>query len=112
MPRKIHFSFARKGNIITDDKPLVTGFRKDVAILSQQLQHILLSIHQYRINVIYQLVPDLHIAEWLSRQNHMEYKDGEIASMNINIGYINITSDITTKGIKIHMKDDAQLQDL
>ena len=37
-----HYCFAREVHIITDHKPLVAIFRKDVATLSQHIQHMLL----------------------------------------------------------------------
>ena len=43
-----HYCFAREESIITDNKPLVVLFKKDVATLSQWIQYILLQIHQYR----------------------------------------------------------------
>ena len=41
-------------------------------------------IHQYQINIIYKLGPDLYIADWLSRQNQIENKDEEIAGLQVN----------------------------
>ena len=37
-----HYCFAREVHIITDHKPLVTIFKKDIVMLSQCIQHILL----------------------------------------------------------------------
>ena len=39
-----HYCFAREVHIITDHKPLVAIFKKDVPMLSQSIQHILLQI--------------------------------------------------------------------
>ena len=61
-------------SIITDHKPLVAIFKKDVATLSQRLQQILLRILQHRDRIIYKPGRDLFIADWLSRQNHKENK--------------------------------------
>ena len=36
------------------------------------------------VKIIYKPVPDLFIAEWLSRQKHKEDKDEEIAGMKVN----------------------------
>ena len=76
-----HYCFVREVSIITDHKPLVAIFNKDIATLSQRLQRILLRIHQYRMRILYKPEPDLCIADWLSRQNHSENKDEEIPSM-------------------------------
>ena len=49
---KFHqYCFVRDVNIITDHKPLVAIIKKEVATLSQQIQQILLGIHQYRIQI-------------------------------------------------------------
>ena len=52
-----HYCFGREVLVITDHKPLVSIFKKDVATLSQQIQHVLLKIHQYRVQIIYKPVP-------------------------------------------------------
>ena len=36
-------------------------------------------------------VPDLFIADWLSRKNHKENKDEEINGMQVNINHTNDT---------------------
>ena len=41
-----HYCFGREVLVITDHKPLVSIFKKDVATLSQWIQCILLKIHQ------------------------------------------------------------------
>ena len=58
----------REESIITNHKPLVAVFKRDVATLSQRLQWVMLRIHQYRIGIIYKPGPDLFIVDCLSRQ--------------------------------------------
>ena len=77
-----------------DHRPLVAIHKKDVTILLQRLQCILLRICQYRERIIYESVPDLFIADWLSRQNHKEGKDGKILDMKINIDAMRTRTDI------------------
>ena len=89
-----HYCFAREVSIITDHKPLVAIFRKDMATVLQRLQQILLRIHQYRVKIIYMPGPDLVIAYWLSRQNHKEDKDEEIAGMEVNINTLETATNI------------------
>ena len=55
-----HYCIAREVSIITDQKPLVVIFKKDVEILSQRLQHILLRIHQYRVSHIQALTRPIY----------------------------------------------------
>ena len=61
-----HYCFARAVSIITDHKPLITIFKKDVATLSERPQQILLRIHQYMVRILYKPGRDLFIADWLS----------------------------------------------
>ena len=62
-----HYCFSREVLIITDHKPLISMFKKDIATLSQHIQCILLKIHQYRVKIIYKPSPKIFIADWLSR---------------------------------------------
>ena len=48
-----HYCCGGEVLVITDHKLMVSIFKKDIAILSQQIQHILLNIHQYRVRIIY-----------------------------------------------------------
>ena len=70
-----HYCFGREVLIITDHKPLVAMFKKDVATLLQCIQCILLNIHQYRVKIIYKPAPEIFIADWLLRNNHVEGKE-------------------------------------
>ena len=58
----------------------------------------------------------LYTADWLSRQNHTENKDGEIAGLHINIDSLNITAEILTcirtKDIQAAMHDDIHVQEV
>ena len=80
-----HYCFAREVLIITDHKPLVAIFEKDVAMLSQQIQCILLKIDQYRVQIIYKPGPEIFIADWVSQHNHKEEKDKPMKDMDIRI---------------------------
>ena len=66
-PKKFHhYCFAREVHVITDHKPLAAIFKKDVAILLQPMQHILLKIYQYRVQILYKPGPEIFISDWLS----------------------------------------------
>ena len=56
-----HYCFAREEHIITNHKPLVSIFKKDEAMQSQCIQHILLKIHQYRVQILYEPVREIFI---------------------------------------------------
>ena len=60
--------------MITDQKPLVAIISKDIATLSQQLQCIMLCIHQNSVHNLYKLGPELCIGGWLFNHNHIEKK--------------------------------------
>ena len=69
-----HYCFAREVHIITNHNPLVAIFKKDVAILSQCIQHILLKFHQYRVQILYKPSPEIFIADWLLWHNPKKAK--------------------------------------
>ena len=77
-----------------DHKQLVAIFKKDVAMLYQRLQYILLRIHQYRIKILYKPRPVLFIADWFSQQNQDEDKDSEIPEIKISIDVVHTATDI------------------
>ena len=47
------------------------------------IKHILLKIHQYRVQIMYKHGPKTFIVDWLSRHNHVEGKDKPIKDMDI-----------------------------
>ena len=69
-------------------------FKKDIAILSQWIQWILLGIHQYRVEILYKPGPKIFIADWLSHHNNEEGKDKPIKDMDIRIDAIQSATDI------------------
>ena len=89
-----HYCFGQEVLVITDHKPLVAMFKRDVATLLQHIQHILLKIHQYRVQIIYKPGPEIFIADWLSRNNHVEGKDKPIKDMDIWVDAIQSTIDM------------------
>ena len=89
-----HYCFGREVLVITDHKPLVSMFKKDLATLSQCIQHILLKIHQYRVQIIFKHGPEIFIADWLSRHNHTEGKDKPIKGMDIWVDTIQTAMDM------------------
>ena len=78
-------------SIITDHKPLVAIFKKDIVTLSWQIQCILLRIHQYSVRIIYKPRPELFITDCLSWHNHRENKGEEICGMDIRVDAIQIS---------------------
>ena len=74
----LHYCLAQEVYILTDHKPLVAIVNKNVAVLSLQLKHIMLLIHQYSMHIFYKPGPDLYIADRLSHHNHADKMDQEI----------------------------------
>ena len=89
-----HYCFAREVSITTDHKLIVAIFKKDVAMLSQRIQWIILRMCQYRVRIIYKPGLDLFITNWLSRQIYKENKDAEIPGMELNIDATETTRNI------------------
>ena len=81
-----------------------------MAILSQRLQWILLRKHQYWVGIIYRIIRDLFIADWLSRQNHNENKDTEIPDMQSSINETETATNIP-ECITMHEQQHATSQD-
>ena len=110
-----HYCFAREV-LITDHKPLVAIFKKDVATLSQCIQCILLKIHQYKIQILYKSGPDIFIADWLLQHNHEEGKDKPIRDMDIRIDTMQSMTDnpecISISQIQHTTAQDEHLQHL
>ena len=69
-------------------------FKKDVATLSQRIQHILLRIHQYRVRIIYKPGPGIFIADWLHQHNPKENKDEVILRMDIRVDAVQTSIDV------------------
>ena len=111
-----HYCFGREVLIITDHKPLVAMFKKDVVTLLQHIQCILLKIHQYRVRIIYKPGPEIFIADWLSRNNHMEGKHKPIKDMDVSVDAIQNSIDmpecISMAEIQQASSQDDHLQQL
>ena len=111
-----HYCFGREVLLITDLKPLVAMFKKDVATLSQHIQHILLKNYQYRVQILYKPDPYIFIADWLSRHNHTEGKDKPIKDMDVWVDAIQSATDvlqcISVAEIQQASAQDDQLQTL
>ena len=89
-----YYCFAREVSKITNHKPLVTIFKKDVATLSQRIQCILLRIYQFQVRIMYKPGPELFITDWLSRHNYMEDKATQIHCMDIKVDAIQTKTNI------------------
>ena len=107
-----HYCFAREVSIITDHKPLLAIFKKDVATLSHRIQCILLRIHQYQVRIIHKPGPELFITDWLSRHNHTENKDEETHGMDVKVDTIDNNKHPRMQQIQQVMAQDEHLHQL
>ena len=64
-----HFTFGHKVNIITDHKPLITLFRKNLHATSPRLSRMLVQILDYNIEFHHQEGTKMHLSDALSRVN-------------------------------------------
>ena len=108
--------FFHEVSIIKDHKPSVAISKKNVASLSQWLQHILLHRHQYKIHILCKPRQEHYITDWLSKQNHCKNKDEEISRMNLGIDVRDDCPDIpecmSTQEIWDATQEDNHLQAL
>ena len=111
-----HYYFGREVLVITDHKPLVAMFKKDMATLLQCIQGILLKIHQYRVQIIYKPGPEIFIADWPSRNNHVKGKDKPIKDMDVWMDAIQNSIDmlkcVSMEEIQQASSQDDHLQQL
>ena len=89
-----HYCFGMEVLIIMDHKLLVSMYKKFAATLLQCIQCILLKIHQYKVQIMYNPGPDIFITDWLSRHNHVEGKDKLIEDMDVQVDAIQNTTDM------------------
>ena len=89
-----HYCFTREVHKITNHKPLVSVLKKDMAMLSQCIQCILLKFINIGSKFCTNFGPEVFIAEWLSCQNYKEDKDEPIRDVDIRLDAIQSMTDI------------------
>ena len=62
-----HFTYGRQIHIITDHKPLITLFAKNLATTSPRLSHMLIKILDYLIVLHHQEGSKMHLSNAISR---------------------------------------------
>ena len=89
-----HYCFAREVSIITDHKPILAIFKKDVATLLQRKQQIFLRIHQFRVKILFKPGLDVFLGDGLSMHNHKGNKYTEIPGMKVKVDTIQTAANI------------------
>ena len=105
-----HYCFSCLVSVITDHKPLVAIFKKDVANLSHRLQWILLQINQYSIRILHKQGPQ---ACRLAIQTQPWNRNGETLVMYITdisiVSCTDIPGCITADEIRTATVDNESL---
>ena len=111
-----HYCFGREVLMITDHKLLVSMFKKRCGHTVTMHPAHATKIHQYRVQIIYIPGPEIFIADWLSRHNHMEGKDKPIKVMDVQVDTIQAITEmpecIPVVEIQQVSSTDNQLQQL
>ena len=109
-----HYAYARETQVITDHRPLLAIFKKDVATASPRLQRIMMRIHQYHVNLHYRPGSTMHIADCMSRVG-LKKDDKEIDGLKITIDDVSTQADIdvvTMEEIRHHTSKDETLMEI
>ena len=90
-----HLTFGHKVHIITDHKPLITLFRKNLHATSPRLSHMLVQILDYSIEFHHQECTKMHLSNALSRLNTHDSiaeksKAKPVADFNVTIHDVEI----------------------
>ena len=113
-----HFTFGHKVHIITDHKPLITLFRKNLHTTSPRLSHMLVQILDYNIEFHHQEGTKMHLSDALSRLN-THGSDAEksrakpVADFNVTIHNVEILTgfkSLSLDQIRRETECDADMQ--
>ena len=115
-----HFTYGHHITVITDHKPLINLFKKNVAASSPRLSRMLIKIIDFQIDLQHQESSKLHLSDAISRFNTHDSKDAKskavpIADFNISIHEVeDITGfkSTTMKQIASETATDIQLEEL
>ena len=113
-----HFTFGHKVHIITDHKPLITLFRKNLHTTSPRLSHMLVQILDYNIIFHHQEGTKMHLSDALGRLN-THGSDAEksraksVADFNVTIHNVEILTgfkSLSLDQIRRETECDADMQ--
>ena len=116
----LHFMYGRQIQIITDHKPLITLFAKNLATTSPRLSHMLIKILDYVVVLHYQEGNQMHLTDTISKlsthdSDAAKSKAKLIADLNISIHIISEIpgfKSLTLQDIKEATIKDCQLPKL
>ena len=115
-----HFTYGQQVTVITEHKPLIMLFKKNIEASSPRLSHMLIKIIDFNIELQHQEGSKMHLSYATSRFNTQDSNDARskakpIADFNISIHEVeDITGfkSITMKQIVSKTASDVQLMQL
>ena len=115
-----HFSYGQQVTVITDHKPLITLFKKNITASSPRISQMLIKIIDFQVDLQHQEGSKMHLSDAISRFNTHDSDDARhkavpIADFNISIHKVeDITGfkSITMKQIANEIASDMQLMQL
>ena len=93
-----HFTYGRKVTVITDHKPLITLFKKNIAASSPRLSQLLIKIIDFQVDLQHQEGSKMHLSDAISRFNTHNSNDARSKS-----------KPITDFNISIHEVEDVSI---
>ena len=107
-----HFTFGHKVHIITDHKPLITLFRKNLHATSPRLNCMLVQILDYNIEFHHQEGTKMHLSDALSRLNTHDSIDEKskakpVADFNVTIHNVEILTGVKSLSLdQVHQETE------
>ena len=92
-----HFTYGHKVTVITDHKPLITLFGKNIAVSSPRLSNMLIKIIDFQIDLQHQEGTKMHLSDaisWFNTHDGDDAKDKAKPIVDFNIS-IHEVEDIT-----------------
>ena len=100
-----YYAYGRKVTVITDHKPLVAIFSKNLCNAPPRIARMLLRIHKYDLKLQYEPGKSIQLADALSRVNPC--KGDEIKGLNITVHEININVNASPTRIEEIQRETA-----
>ena len=108
-----HFTFGHKVHVVTEHKPLITLFRKNLHATLPRLSHMLVQILDYNIEFHHQEGTKMHLSDALSRLNTHDNaveksKAKPVADFNITIHDVEILTGFKSLSLdQVHQETEC-----
>ena len=108
-----HFTFGHKVHVVTDHKPLITLFRKNLHATSPRLSHMLVRILDYNIKFHHQERTKMHLSDALSSLNTHnstveKSKAKPVANFNVTIHDVEILTGLKSLSLEqVHHETES-----